>query len=54
MRSVLTITLSSDWNANLEKAAATIQRGIHSGKYHGEVLNCESPAVMFGKLRDRR
>ncbi|MGB5774143.1 MAG: transcriptional regulator [Sedimenticolaceae bacterium] len=54
MKRVLTITLSSDWKANLEKAAATMQRGITSGKYQGEVLNFESPAVLFGKLTERR
>jgi predicted transcriptional regulator len=27
---------------------------MDTGKYHGEVLNCESPAVLFGKLTERR
>ena len=54
MKRVLTITLSSDWKGNLEKAAAKMQRSIKSGKYQGEVLNFESPAVLFGKLTERR
>ena len=54
MKRVLTITLSSDWKADLEKASATMQRGMKSGEYRGEVLNFESPAVSFGKLTERR
>ena len=51
MKRVLTITLSSDWKANLEKAAATMQRGITSDKDQGEVVNFESPAVLFRTLK---
>ncbi len=50
----LTISLSSDWKAELRNAARSIVDGIESGEYQGEHLNFESPAVFFGKLTERR
>jgi len=54
MKRQLTITLSSDWRANLMKVAKTVKKGMDTGQYQGEVLNFESAAVFFGRLTERR
>ena len=47
----LTITLQSDWRAALRAAGATASR---ADSYQGEVLNFESPGVLFSRLTERR
>lgn len=54
MSRTLTITLSADWRAGLNRAAAAMQRGLDSGDYRGEVLNFEAPGDLFGQLTERR
>lgn len=46
----LTITLQSDWKGALRAAAQSAK----SGRYHGEVLNFETPGQFFGQLTERR
>ena len=47
----LTITLRPDWRAALRAAGATASR---ANGYQGEVLNFESPGVLFSQLTERR
>ena len=47
----LTITLRPDWRAALRAAGATAGR---ANGYQGEVLNFESPGVLFSRLTERR
>ena len=50
----LTITLSADWRAGLKAAGKAAAKGIKTGRYQGEVLNFESPAILFGRLTEKR
>jgi predicted transcriptional regulator len=47
----LTITLQPDWRAALRAAGAAASR---PDGYQGEVLNFESPGVLFSRLTERR
>lgn len=47
---VLTITLQPDWRAALRAAGAASR----PDGYQGEVLNFESPGVLFSRLTERR
>ena len=47
----LTITLRPDWRAALRAAGAVASR---ADGYQGEVLNFESPGVLFSRLTERR
>jgi predicted transcriptional regulator len=46
----LTITLQSDWKGALRAMTPAAK----SNKYHGEVLNFESPGHFFGQLTEKR
>lgn len=50
----LTITLSADWRAGLKAAGKTAAKGIKTGRYQGEVLNFETPAILFSQLTEKR
>jgi predicted transcriptional regulator len=54
MKRKLTISLSPNWKAGLREAARKAAKGMESGRYQGEVLNFESPAVLFGHLTEKR
>jgi len=54
MKRKLTIRLSPDWKAGLREAAKKAAKGMDSGRYQGEVLNFESPAILFGRLTEKR
>lgn len=50
----LIITLSADWRAGLKAAGKAAGKGIERGRYQGEVLNFETPAILFGRLTEKR
>jgi predicted transcriptional regulator len=50
----LTITSNPDWKAGLRVAAQKAENGLHSGTYHGETLNFETPGAFCSRLTERR
>ena len=54
MKRKLTITLSGDWQSGLRAAGKSAAKAVQSGRYQGEILNFETPAVLFGRLTEKR
>ncbi len=54
MKRKLTITLDADWKEVLRQAGRTAQAGLDMGRYQGERLNFETPAMLFSRLTPRR
>ncbi len=54
MGRTLTVTRTSNWKDALRGAGARAAKGAHSGRYQGETLNFESPAILFSRLTAKR
>ncbi len=54
MKRTLTITLDGDWRSVFRQAAQKAKVGVESGRYQGEQLNFETPAMFFSRLTPNR
>jgi len=54
MKRRLTITLDADWKETLQQAGRVVQAGLDAGRYQGEQLNFETPAMLFSRLTPNR